>query len=137
MKITKKEQEHIDFLREIQREHNLVKGDIFDSGDGTLYNKTLEIKCDTIAEFIEKKWSSKTPNGWYGFGGIRINSIKCLLVLDKVTDYLNNRVDDFEIQQIKIKFGGLRYYTNAGSEFYSMISELENIIFDNIVSSRW
>jgi len=57
--------------------------------------------------WLIKKWGKHIPKGWYGFDGI--NELWGRII----DDFLEELVKDFpnlEIHQIKLKFGGLRFY---------------------------
>ena len=63
----------------------------------------LEIK-------LMEKWSSRIGKGWYGFAIGRPCPDAWFYVIDEFLDYIQSLDPEFEIQQIKLKFGGLRFY---------------------------
>ena len=79
-----------------------------------------------------EKWKYKFAKGWYG---IDIPEIWYDRV-DKFLEYLLVECPNFEIHQIKVKFGGLRFYvqlnTNATKslKINQEIQQLENELYD-------
>lgn len=68
------------------------------------------------------KWEHRIGKGWYGFdiGGVPADWIK---QIDEYLAWLEKNCPDFEIHQIKIKFGSLRVYVDLGLEKGSIISK--------------
>lgn len=81
------------------------------------------------------KWNHKIPKGWYGFD---LEGTPCVWwqIIDEFLDEVNKECPDFEIQQVKLKFGQIRCYIQLNTtpekskEINKEISELENILFD-------
>jgi hypothetical protein len=64
------------------------------------------------ADFILiQKWKDRIPTGWYGFDGI--NELWGEIIDDFLVE-LEKVAPNFEIHQIKLKFGGLRFYISLG-----------------------
>jgi hypothetical protein len=60
-------------------------------------------------EYLLKKWEDYIPKGWYGFDLQGTPAVWGKIIDDFLTEL--SKVDpDFEIHQIKLKFGGLRCY---------------------------
>ena len=83
---------------------------------------------------INKKWGSFIGKGWYGESGLP-KSWTC--IIDDFLEYLRYELKTFEIHQIKLKFGGLRFYvifeTGVPAEndrICAEINELEKWLFD-------
>jgi len=57
-----------------------------------------------------EKYKDKIPRGWYGFSiGTPVPDV-WIKAIEKVLDFLIKKDDTFEIHQIKMKFGGIRFY---------------------------
>lgn len=94
--------------------------------------------CDNYSELenkLQKKWSEYIPDGWYGFAIGRVPD-EWFYVIDEFLEYLDSIISKIEIHQIKLKFGGLRFYVeyNAGddetNEFIQLqIGELERRLY--------
>lgn len=84
---------------------------------------------------LMEKWRHRVPKGWYGFDGINVVWGK---IIDEFLDELVVVCPKLEIHQIKLKFGGLRFYVDAvGADKKTIkkidkeISILESALFDN------
>ena len=75
--------------------------------------------------FMEK-YRKYIPAGWYGFAIGDITPKEWIDVLNEVLDKLIESDPKFEINQIKVKFGGIRFYVN--SEVIEDIFEIERLI---------
>ena len=77
--------------------------------------------------FLFAKWDSKIGKGWYGF-----SLQDCPLIWGNIIDEFLNELEiicpKFEIHQIKLKFGGLRFYVSL----YLDDQETLNIINEEI-----
>ena len=61
--------------------------------------------------FIQKKYLPHVGEGWYGMDGLGDNlPLVWYKVLDEFLQYVKDDYPDFEIQQIKVKYGGIRIY---------------------------
>ena len=75
------------------------------------YSKDCEVKELKLLE----KWKNKIPKGWYGFSlGSPCPHI-WYKIIDEFLEYMAHleeagMINYFQIHQIKIKFGGLRFY---------------------------
>lgn len=83
--------------------------------------------------FLINKWKHKIPKGWYGFDGINELWGK---IIDEFLTELDKSVVHLEIHQIKLKFGGLRFYVSYEckskemSKFIDLqINDLENLLY--------
>ena len=80
------------------------------------------------------KWAYRVGKGWYGFSLGHIPPV-WTDVLDDFLSWLETQCPDFEIHQIKKKFGSLRFYvctkTNLvipDEKIRAEISQLENLL---------
>lgn len=85
---------------------------------------------------ILEKWKDHIPQGWYGFdmGGCHSS---WFYIVDDFLDYLLTIDPKLEIHQVKLKWGGLRFYveikgrTEEEQEFVDLqAKELEEVLFD-------
>ena len=90
-------------------------------------------KLDSADSWLIEKWQHRIPKGWYGFDGINELWGK---IIDEVLVELEKVAPDFEIHQIKLKFGGLRFYVTTNlkdSKTYNKIEKeierLEELLF--------
>ena len=83
-----------------------------------------------VAYFI-KKYQQHIPKGWYGFDGIGAPTIpEWNLILDEILEVLIAADPDFEIYQIKIKFGGICFYVETN--IIEDIDEIEMLIMNKM-----
>lgn len=98
--------------------------------------------CSEKEIYLLDKWRDRIPKGWYGFSLGSPCPHDWYKIIDEFLDYLvelekQDKIEKFEINQIKIKFGGLRFYVSCGcadeefEEFVKLqINKLENHLFD-------
>ena len=89
-----------------------------------------------------KKYSAYIPKGWYGFSFGEPLYKDWFAIIDEFLQYLldlqsQGKISGFEIHQIKLKFGGVRFYVSYRCEddelresISSQIDDLENQLFD-------
>jgi hypothetical protein len=73
--------------------------------------------------YLFQKWAYRVGKGWYGFSLGDIPRV-WTDVLDDFLSWLETQCPDFEIHQIKMKIGGLKFY--AGTKTHLLIPD-ENI----------
>jgi hypothetical protein len=84
--------------------------------------------------YLFDKYRKNIPHGWYGF------SIGSPIIpawgeiLDKVLEICIANDPNFEIYQIKLKFGGIRFYVH--SEIIEDINDVENYITDKLFDEK-
>jgi hypothetical protein len=75
--------------------------------------KRMRRRCSYISDLLLfSKWAYRVGKGWYGFNLGHIPPI-WTEVLDEFLSWLETQCPDFEIQQIKTKFGPLRIYIDT------------------------
>jgi len=92
--------------------------------------------------YLFQKWAYRIPRGWYGFS-LDGAPFVWAQIIDDFLEELEKDFPNFEIQQIKLKFGGLRCYVKLNSndigaareeKAYKEIDKLENLLFsENLV----
>jgi hypothetical protein len=92
--------------------------------------KKLNMKYETLF----KKWEKRIGKGWYGFDSIPDSWAE---QIDELLNEIKLICPNFEIHQIKLKFGGIRIYLELNSEDKKIVNyvnekidNLENILFD-------
>ena len=81
------------------------------------------------------KYKKYIHERWYGFSGLgHPMPLFWINVLEEFTDSLVEEFPEIEILQVKIKFSGLRFYTNNTSpEVREAINKLEKVLSDNFL----
>mgnify|MGYP003644601362 FL=1 len=115
-------------IDELTKRFNLARNSYVakEEKDGIVPNKNY-----SVGSFLDAKWSHIVPEGWYGFALSPQDPLVFYIVVDVLTEYLNSKIEDFEVHQVKIKFGGLRYYTNVTEEYYPLVQEIEALLHDD------
>lgn len=101
------------------------------------YKKELEttdykgMACYDV--MLLERWGKRVPKGWYGFSDI--NSLWGKIINDFLIE-LEKECPDFEIHQIKLKYGGLRFYVDLGilsdnkrDRIEKEVDKLEDILY--------
>lgn len=92
-----------------------------------------DYEADIDDMYLFKKYHNNIPVGWYGF------DIGCpiipewLQILDEIVDLCVKSDPDFEIHQIKLKYGGMRFYVE--SKIIEDIHEVEMLIMNTLYDS--
>jgi hypothetical protein len=80
------------------------------------------------------KWAYRVGKGWYGFSLGDVPRV-WVDVLDEFLSWLESQCPDFEIHQVKMKLGSLRFYVGTKTDFVirnkkvcSEISKLESLL---------
>ena len=117
---------------------NVTESTIYQSPDLERYEK----ESGGEEARLLKKYKKHIPNGWYGFSFGSPTPKDWFLIIEEFLDYLidlekKKKIKEFEIHQVKIKFGGLRFYVNFSSkneefeEYINLqIEKLESHLFD-------
>jgi hypothetical protein len=66
--------------------------------------------------YLFMKWAYRVGKGWYGFALGNDVPMLWALIIDEFLDELSKEAPDFQIHQIKLKFGGLRFYVDLRLE---------------------
>lgn len=97
-----------------------------------LENKSKDLFInDNSAELkaLAKKWKHKVGEKWYGFSLMSNTPVSWINAIDEFLEYVDEETGgDFEIHQIKTKFGGLRFYVQMKKELYEDASSLEQLL---------
>jgi hypothetical protein len=79
--------------------------------------------------FIEK-YDKFIPKGWYGFAIGTPTPKEWMDLLDEILSLLTSHDPDFQIHQIKTKFGGIRFY--VASREIEDLDDIEDLIEDTL-----
>jgi hypothetical protein len=78
--------------------------------------KRMRGQCSYISDLLLFwKWAYRVGTGWYGFNLGHIPPV-WKDMLDDFLSWLVSQCPDFEIHQIKMKFGALRFYIDTHSD---------------------
>lgn len=94
----------------------------------------LKKESDNPNVYLFQKWAYRVGKNWYGFS---LDDAPFIwgLIIDKFLEEVEKECPDFEIHQIKLKFGGLRFYVqlnvNEAKENFIQkeIDKLEDLLF--------
>jgi len=78
--------------------------------------KELKNASSNLEANLLEKWKNHIPQGWYGFAIGRPCPDSWFYVIDEFLDYLLTIDPNFEIYQIKMKFGGICFYVRVESD---------------------
>ncbi len=85
--------------------------------------------------YLFQKWAYRVGKGWYGFDLSDIPNVWVHMLNDFLA-WVESQCPDFEILQIKTKFGGLRFYIDTHCKnavvnevVRSEIAQLEKLMF--------
>ena len=73
------------------------------------------------------KWKHKISSGFYGFDGL---PEEWCHIIDFALTRIDKQDSDFEIQQIKVKFGGCRFYITGKESSLKIADIVETLLFD-------
>lgn len=94
-------------------------------------NEDVFFKASYAQNYLLRKWRDKIPDGWYGFDfGCNTPQV-WYAVIEEFLQHVREKCPDFEIHQIKTKWGGIRIYLDKiNDEIESEISKLESVLHD-------
>jgi len=79
--------------------------------------KRMRGQCSYVSDLLLFwKWAYRVGKGWYGFNLGHIPPVWTEM-LDEFLCWLEIQRPDFEIHQIKMKFGGLRFYVGTKTDW--------------------
>jgi len=64
--------------------------------------------------YLFMKWAYRVEKGWYGFALGNTVPMTWAIVIDQFLRELERVAPNFKIHQIKLKFGGVRFYVDLG-----------------------
>ena len=122
-------------IKKILKRHKCY-GNYFPNIEEPLRDReSLQKEIEGLENKLQEKWKNDIGDRWYGFS-IGLAPKEWFYVIDEFLDYLKETVAELEIHQIKMKFGGIRFYVNfvcgdeADAEFIELqIAELERRLF--------
>ena len=72
-------------------------------------DKNIDLESVSPDLYLFMKWAYRVEKGWYGFS-LADAPLVWAMIIDKYLARLEVEAPDFKIHQIKLKFGGLRFY---------------------------
>lgn len=97
-------------------------------------DKKNEFISEKDDNYLFNKYCSHIPEGWYGFSiGSPIIPAWCEII-DKILELCIDTDPNFEINQIKIKFGGIRFYVHSNiiEDIFGIEILIEDRLYDNL-----
>lgn len=82
--------------------------------------------------YLIRRYRDHIPKGWYGFSiGSPIIPVWSTII-EEILDVCIEADPNFEIHQIKLKFGGIRFYCESSiiEDLHEVESLIENTLFD-------
>lgn len=92
--------------------------------------KQVEYTTDVTDTFLLDKYKNNIPEGWYGFAIGTPIIPSWPKIIDEVLQLCITNDPNFEIHQIKLKFGGICFYVH--SEIIEDIFDIESVIEDRL-----
>lgn len=95
-------------------------------------DKTADYLSLTNDRYLNEKYADYIPHGWYGFDvGTPIIPI-WMNIIDEIVELCIENDPDFEIHQIKLKYGGIRFYVYSEiiEDIYDIEMYIEDKLFD-------
>ena len=91
-------------------------------------HESIKFESKKDDEVLCEKYHDRIPNGWYGFDIGTPIVPDWIEIIDEIVELCIKADSDFEIHQIKLKYGGIRFY--VGSAIIEDICEMEDLIED-------
>lgn len=106
---------------------------IYQYNDAYPQDTTYFYNVDKNDGYFLKKYCEYIPRGWYGFSIGTPIIPEWLDILDEILELCTQLDEDFEIHQIKLKFGGIRFYVHSEiiEDIFDVEIFIENKLFDN------
>jgi hypothetical protein len=113
-------------------QYNLKENSYYAESPYTNRNDADDLVARERTKQLQEKWKSHIPPRWYGFKGVGTPvPLYWFSVIDEFLDYVKSVCPDFEIHQIKLKFGGIRIYLDKITpEIAQDIKLLHNVLHD-------
>jgi hypothetical protein len=89
-----------------------------------------DFKSEIEDSDLLKKYRKQIPRGWYGFDIGTPIVPQWMEIIDKIVEACVTVDPEFEIHQIKLKFGGICFY--CGSNIIDDLHEVERLIGNNL-----
>ena len=83
---------------------------------------------------LKRKYEKHIPIGWYGFSIGSPTPKNWITAIDKIIGLCIENDPNFEIHQIKMKFGGIRFYCE--SELIEDLFDIEILIGNELYSNK-
>ena len=87
-------------------------------------SRDKEFRPEVTDNFLNKKYSKHIPRGWYGFDVGTPIVPDWMKIIDEITELCVEIDPNFEIHQVKLKYGRICYYATS-----SIIEDVFDIDF--------
>lgn len=84
--------------------------------------------------YLFNKYKNNIPHGWYGFAIGNPTPRNWFVVIDEIVKLLIKKEPEIGIHQIKMKYGGIRFY--VGSSEIEDINEIEDLIEETLYNEK-
>lgn len=124
----------MEFTKQLIAKYNLAADSYYTKSAYPFDWNSREVQeLDALEEHLLNKWQKRIPKGWYGFSLAPCPKV-WLLAIDEFLDELEKVNPNFEIHQIKCKYGSLRCYLGGDSEEeQKAIDLLESVMSDQFL----
>ena len=87
---------------------------------------------ETTDRILNEKYADYIPHGWYGFDVGTPIVPEWMEILDEIVELCTEVDPNFEIHQIKLKFGGIRFYVYSEiiEDIHNVEMHIEDKLFD-------
>lgn len=127
-------------INEILNKYNITEDMDFFPNVDSLYDDRVGVRdFDEQMNLREKQlfdnWKQYIGNGWYGFALGIPTPLVWYDVIDEFLEYIKENDKEFKILQIKVKWGGLRFYVDLTKDFDSIEDQIR-ILENNLYSKK-
>ena len=105
---------------------------LYEYKDANPQDATYYYNVEKNDGYFLRKYSEYVPHGWYGFSIGTPIVPEWLDILDEILELCTELDQDFEIHQVKLKFGGIRFYVHSEiiDDIFDVEIYIENKLFD-------
>lgn len=115
-------------FKNLLKKHKLSRNSYYQSSP---YKQEVG-QCSKGELALLENWSHHVAKGWYGISLGQPTPDSWFRFLDAFLRLVRDYNPNFEIHQIKMKFGGLRCYLgNINEETRELVSQVEEIMYDD------
>lgn len=122
----------MNIIKQLKEKYNLAPNSYLDKNVWRKSAKDSDF-LESAAEHkrIQDKWDYKVGANWYGIEMTDRMPVVFYKVIDEFLDWMLINEPNFEIHQIKCKFGGIRVYIgNISEEIQDFCWNLSSLLFD-------
>jgi len=117
----------LDIIQNLTEKYNLAQDSY---SEQNIWKKHTTPESKERYKKLKRKWQKYIGMNWYGFELERL-PVKIYDIIDDFLEYIKNNNPDFEIHQVKTKFGSIRIYLgNITGEDQEKCFKLTQLLFD-------